>query len=71
MMNDAIKQKLLSEFETMRLIEKDAYEFYLKASADPNVADPAIRKSFSGIAEDERYHVELVERIMNILRNCM
>ena len=70
-MNDAIKHKLLGEFETMRLIEKDAHEFYLKASTDPSVTQPTVRKSFSKIAEDERRHVELVGRIMNIIRNCV
>ena len=70
-MNDTVKQKLLNEFETMRLIEKDAQDFYLKASTDPNVTDQSVRTCFSAIAEDERHHVELVERIMNILRNCL
>lgn len=70
-MNSATKQKLLNEFETMRLIEADARDFYLKASTDPKVADRSVRKCFSAIAEDERHHVELVERIMNILRNCL
>ncbi len=70
-MNDATKQKLLNEFETMRLIEKDAHEFYLKASTDPNVTNQGVRKCFGSIAEDERNHVEIVERIMNILKNCL
>jgi len=70
-MNDAIKQKLLNEFDTMRLIEEDAHEFYLRASTDPNVTDQGVRKCFGAIAEDEWNHVELVERIMNILRNCL
>ncbi len=70
-MNDAIKHKLLGEFETMRLIEKDAHEFYLKASTDPSVTQPSVRKCFSRIAEDEKRHVEIVERIMNIIPNCM
>ena len=70
-MNDAIRQKLLDEFETMRLIEKDAHEFYLKASTDPNVTDQRARNCFGKIAEDERRHVELVERIKNILTNCL
>ncbi len=70
-MNDAIKQKLLGEFETMRLIENDAHEFYLKASTDPSVTQPSVRKCFGKIAKDEQRHVELVERIMNILHNCV
>ena len=71
MMDNAIKQKLLGEFETMRLIEQDAHEFYLKASTDPNIADRRVRTCFGHIAQDEQHHVELVERIMNILRNCV
>ena len=70
-MNDTIRQKLLGEFETMRLMEQDAHEFYLKASTDPSMNQPTVRKCFSQIAEDEKRHVELVERIMNIIRNCM
>jgi hypothetical protein len=71
MMDNADKQKLLDEFETMQVIEKDAHESYLKASTDPNVTDHSVRKCFGEIAEDERHRVELVERIMNILRNCL
>jgi rubrerythrin len=71
MMDSAIKHKILGEFETMRLIEQDAHKLYLKASTDPNVTDPKVRTCFQRIARDEEHHVELVERIMNIVRNCL
>ena len=55
----------------MKLIEQDAREFYLKASNDPDVTDPKLRDSLVKIAEDEAHHVELVERIMTIVKNCL
>ena len=70
-MDNAIKHKLLDEFETMRLLEEDAHEFYLRASKNPDVTEESVRRCFGSIAEDEKHHVELVERIMNILRNCL
>jgi rubrerythrin len=55
----------------MKLIELDAYEFYAKASTDPSIADLNIRNCFCKIAEEEKHHMELVDRIMNIINNCM
>jgi len=70
-MDNATKTKLISEFETMKLIEQDAHDFYLKASQDPNVKDEKVRSCFGRIAQDELHHVELVDRITNILKNCL
>jgi rubrerythrin len=55
----------------MKLIEQDAHDFYLKASLDPGVTELEIRDCFGNIAEDEKYHAELVNRILNIINNCM
>ena len=55
----------------MKLIEQDAHEFYVKTSTHPGVTEPEIGDCFRKIAEDEKYHIELVERIMNIINNCM
>ena len=65
------KQKTLSEFETMKLIEQNAHEFYLKASENPSLTDQRVRNCFSKIATDEKHHVVLVDRIINILTNCL
>ena len=64
------RQKTLSEFETMKLIEQNAHEFYLKASENPKLTDERIRNCFGKIAEDEKHHVALVDRIINIIKNC-
>jgi len=69
-MENLNKQKLVSEFETMKMIEQDAHDFYVQVSQDRNVKDEKIKTCFSRIAEDEQYHIELVERIINIVRNC-
>ena len=71
MMDNLNKQQLISEFETMKLIEQDAHDFYVKASHDPSVKDEDIRNVFTKIAEDEQYHIELADRIINILKNCL
>lgn len=70
MMDNLNKQKLISEFGMMKMIEQDAHDFYVKVSKDPKVKDEKIRNCFTKIAEDERNHIELVDRIINILRNC-
>lgn len=69
-MDDFNKQKLVSEFGMMKMIEQDAHDFYVKVSQDRNVKDQKIKKCFERIAEDERRHIELVERIINIIKNC-
>jgi len=69
-MDDFNKQKLVSEFGMMKMIEQDAHDFYVKASQDRDVKDQKIRSCFERIAEDERHHIELVERIINIIKNC-
>ena len=70
-MENLNKQKLVNEFEMMKTIEQDAHDFYVKVSQDRNVKDEKIRKCFGRIAEDERRHIELVERIINIVKNCL
>ena len=70
-MDNQLKQKLIEEFGTMKLIEQDAYDFYLKASQDPNVHEEKISNYFSKIAEDEQYHIELIDQIINIITNCL
>ncbi len=70
-MDNTTKQGLLNEFETMKLIEQDARDFYLKASRDPSVTDQKVCNCLGKIAEDEGHHIELVDRIMTIVKNCL
>ena len=69
-MDNLNMQQVISEFETMKLIEQDACDFYIKASQDPNVQDEKIRNCFRSIAKDEQHHIELVDQIINTLKNC-
>ena len=62
-MDKAIKHKMISEFETMKSIEQDAHDFYLRAAKDPIVTDPAIAKKLTEVAADEANHVQIVDRI--------
>jgi rubrerythrin len=71
MLKTANKQKLIREFETMRLIEQDAHDFYVRAAQDLTASDQQIRNCFHRIAQDENHHVELVDQIINIIRNCL
>jgi len=70
-MDNITKQKVLSEFETMKLLEQNAHEFYSQALENPSLTDQNIRNCFQRIAEDESHHVELVDRIINIITNCL
>jgi len=70
-MDNPTKQQLINEFETMKLIEQDARDFYIKASEDPDVKDEKVRNCFGRIARDEQHHVELVDKIINTLKNCL
>lgn len=70
-MNSPTKKQLIHEFETMKSIEQQAHDFYLKAAEDPIAADPRISDRLRQIAEDEQHHLELVGRIINIIGNCL
>ena len=70
-MDNITKQKVLSEFETMKLLEQNAHEFYTKALENPGLTDQNTRNCFQKIAKDEEHHVELVDRIINITTNCL
>jgi len=65
------KQKITREFKTMRLIEQDAYDFYVRAAQDLTVSDQKIRSCFDRIAQEENHHIELVDQIINIIQNCL
>ena len=65
------KQALINDFDTMRSFEADARDFYRRAAQDPLVTDPSMRQHLEEIAEDEQRHVEVVDRIMHIIRNCI
>ena len=64
---DSLKGKLIE----LKLIEQDAHDFYVKASQDPSVKNEKMRNCFGYIAEDEQRHIELVDRIISTLKDCL
>ena len=70
-MNNITKEKVLGEFKTMKLLEQNAQEFYSKTLDNPSLTDANTRNCFQKIAEDESNHIELVDRIINIITNCL
>ncbi|MHC4693759.1 MAG: hypothetical protein ACYS67_13535 [Planctomycetota bacterium] len=62
------KDKIISEFETMKSFEATARDLYIRIYSDPRVEDERIKNTFKMIAEDEQLHVELVQKIIDILK---
>ena len=60
------KSQIIAEFSAMKDLEECAYELYSKISSDPQIADEKIRRIFEEIAEDEKRHIELVQKIIDI-----
>ena len=61
------KDKIIGEFETMKSFEASARDLYIRISSDPRVEDERIKDTFKIIAEDEQNHVELVQKIIDIV----
>lgn len=65
------KNQILSEFDTMRSIEESARDFYRQIVIDPRVESPEVKSMFARIADDEQRHVEIVDRIMHLIRTSL
>jgi rubrerythrin len=61
------KEKIIGEFETMKAIEASARDLYIRISSDPRVEDESIKNTFKIIAKEEEQHVELVQKIIDIV----
>lgn len=69
MLNSERKAKLINDFALMKEIEKSAGVFYLKIASDDRVADENVKKAFREIARDEERHGEIVQKIIDIVKN--
>jgi len=65
------KDKIISEFETMKSFETSARDLYIKISSDPGVEDRHIKNVFAKIAEDEQRHADLVQKIIDIVNTSL
>lgn len=66
MTQDKTKRQIIAEFTSMKALEQCAYELYSKISGDRQIADEKVRAVFKEIAEDEKRHIGLVQRIIDI-----
>jgi rubrerythrin len=66
MTQDTTKRQIIAEFTSMKGLEECAYELYSKVSCDPQIADEKVRKVFEEIAEDEKRHIGLVQKVIDI-----
>jgi len=70
-MGNPDKDKIRHEFETMKLLELSAADQYARIAEDPDIAHSGVRTAFASMAEDERRHAELVDRIINLVNNAL
>lgn len=63
------KAKVIKEFETMKSFELSARDLYVQIAGDPRVGARKIRDAFTRLADDERRHADLVQEIIDLLRD--
>lgn len=66
MTKGSTKNEIIAEFTAMKNLEECAYELYTKAASDPQISDNKIKIIFEEIAADEKRHIELVQKIIDI-----
>ncbi len=69
MANPQTKQRLLEEFLEMRSMEETARDYYAEIINDPRIADDNVKRVFTGIRKDEIRHIEIVDKILSLIRN--
>lgn len=63
------KKKIIRELELMEGFELSARDFYIRISSDPQLGDELLRESFKNMAEAEQRHAEIVQEIINLVKN--
>ena len=69
--NNPSKDTILQEFETMKSFELSARDLYAQIAANPEIGPEKIKTAFNSLAADEQYHANLVQEIINIVRNAL
>jgi rubrerythrin len=65
------KDKLISEFETMKSFELSARDLYARVAADPTVRQKKVRDTFATLAREEQQHAQVVQEIIDIVREAL
>jgi hypothetical protein len=65
------KSKILKDFELMKDYEASTAKFYNRVCSDPQVTQQQINETFRKIAQDELRHVNLVQKIIDIVNTAL
>ena len=65
------KEELIRGFNQMKVLEKEAENFYLQVFSDDRVESGEVKTVFKRIAGDENRHTEIVQKIINIISNVL
>lgn len=65
-MQNRDKKKLLNDFKLMKSFEESAAKFYTKVGLDSRVNE-RMQNTFREMTEDEKQHVEIVQKIIDII----
>jgi rubrerythrin len=65
------KDKIIAEFETMKSFELSARSLYARIAVDPTVRQKKVRDTFAVLARDEQQHAEVVQEIIEIIRESL
>jgi rubrerythrin len=71
MIPDISKKKLIYDFNIMKGFEESAMSLFSKICQDPQLKNEKVRNTFKIIAEDEKQHAEIVQKIINIVTNSL
>lgn len=70
MLSDRDRDKIVGEFETMKSFELAAHDLYAQIAADPRVVEPKVKDTFARLAREERYHAQLAQEIIDLIRKA-
>ena len=70
-MNDQSRDKIIQEFETMKSFELSAHDLYRQIARDPQVTDLKVKDTFKRLANDEQHHADLVQEIIDMVRQTL
>lgn len=65
------RSKILTDFRLMKDFEASTAKFYNRVCSDPQVPQQQINDTFKKIAQDELRHVNLVQKIIDIVNTAL
>jgi len=65
------KEEIISELEMMKDFELSVKDLYIKIANSLDVEQQQIKDTFAALAEEEQYHADIVQKIINIVTNTL